>query len=70
MNGGKMDIGGNYNSDEVKNQLLGITNQFAVHIFAYVPLTGSSTVRYYLLTPNYIITDEKLSETITTGNYT
>lgn len=70
MNGGKMDIGGKYNSDEVKNQLLGITNQFAVHIFAYVPSTGSSTVRYYLLTPNYIITDEKLSETITTGNYT
>jgi hypothetical protein len=70
MNGGKMDIAGYYNSTELKNQLLGIANQFAVHIFAYIPPTGTLMDKYYLLIPNYIITDEKLSETITTGNYT
>lgn len=70
MNGGKMDVAGSYSSEEVKKQLLGIANQFSVHIFTYVPPTNSLTSRYYLLIPNYIITDEKLSETITTGNYT
>lgn len=70
MNGGKMDIAGSYNSTKLKNQLLGIANQFAVHIFAYIPPTGTLMDKYYLLIPNYIITDEKLSETITTGNYT